>query len=68
VSAFSNGGPTPEGQGGRLWGEESPRGVHRHRRSQSTSLDRGTTLRLDRTRTSSRPRSVLRSGRCAKAS
>ena len=33
MSAFSNGGPTPEGQGAVSGAEESPRGVHRHRRT-----------------------------------
>jgi hypothetical protein len=65
VRAFSNGGPTSEGQGA-VSGALIPAGSTDTIEDRSTSWTEATTLRPGRSRTSSRPRSVLRSGRCAK--
>jgi hypothetical protein len=65
VRALSNGGPTSEGQGA-VSGALIPAGSTDTIEDRSTSWTEATTLRPGRSRTSSRPRSVLRSGRCAK--
>ena len=44
VSALSEGGPHAGGPGRRLWGAESPRGVHRHRRRSVNELRQGQPL------------------------
>ena len=66
MRAFSNGGPSSEGQGAVSGALNLTAGSTDTIEDQSTSWTEATTLRPGRSRTSSRPRSVLRSGRCAK--
>ena len=66
MRAFSNGGPTSEGQGAVSGALNLSAGSTDTIEDRSTSWTEATTLRPGRSRTSSRPRSVLRLGRCAK--
>jgi hypothetical protein len=66
VVSFLEWRPHVGGPGRRLWGADLPAGSTDTIEDRSTSWTGATTLRPGRSRTSSRPRSVLRSGRCAK--